>query len=136
VNEFESADGPLERALDRALARTCERPQVPKDFRRRLEAARARAGEGDLAALRSRLESEQHAQLARLESRYVRLRHRTLGTLIGTAFAAGALATLALPWMERYLGADGPRVLTVVGGAAGLAMAFLSWRAQARSDAL
>jgi hypothetical protein len=136
VNECESADGKLERALDRALGRTCQRPPVPKDFRRRFEAALVRAGEPDLSALRSRLESEQRAQLARLESRYLRLRHRTLGTLTGAAFAAGAAATLALPWMERHLGAGGPRVLTAVAGAVGLAIAFLSWRAHARSDAL
>jgi hypothetical protein len=136
VNEFESADGKLERALDRALGRTCQPPQVPKDFRRRFAAALARAAEPDLAALRSRLESEQQAQLTRLASRYVRLTHRTLGTLIGAAFATGAAATLALPWMERHLGADGPRVLTAVGGAVGLAIAFLSWRAHVRSDAL
>lgn len=136
MNEFESANDPLARALDQALGRSCEPPRPPKEFRRRLEAALARTGEADLAELRARLESEQRARLAHLESRYVRLTQRTLGTLIGAAFAAGAAATLALPWMERHLGADAPRVLTAAGGTAGLAIALLSWRAHTRSAAL
>jgi len=125
-----------ERELDRALGRTLQPPPLPKDFRPRLQAALSRAGDTELSALRSRLESERRAQLASLESRYVRLQRKTLGTMVGAAFAAGAAAALALPWLERHFGVDAPLVLTSAGAAVGLAIALLSWRAHARGDAL
>jgi hypothetical protein len=136
MSEFETPDGKLERELDRALGRTLQPPPLPKDFRRRLQAALSRAGDTDLSQLRSRLETERRAQLASLEARYVRLTRRTLGTMIGAAFAAGAAIALTLPWLERHFGADTPLVLTSVGAAVGLAIALLSWRAHARGDAI
>jgi hypothetical protein len=136
MSEFEAPDGKLQRELDRALGRTLRPPPLPQDFRRRFHAALSRAGDTDLSQLRSRLESERRAQLASLEARYVRLRRRTLGTMIGAAFAAGAAIALTLPWLERHFGADAPLVLTSVGAAMGLAIALLSWRAHARGDAL
>ena len=89
----------------------------------------------DLAELRRRFVSERRAQLASLEAQYVRLRRRTLGTMIGAAFAAGAAVTLALPWLQRHAGAKTPLVLTSGGAALGLAIAFLAWRAHARDRA-
>ena len=136
MTEFDTPGGNLERVLDRALGRTLPPPQIPKDFRRRLDAALARTGERDLAELRSRFESERHAQLANLEAQYVRLRRRTLGTMIGAAFAAGAAVALALPWLQRHVGAKAPLVLTLAGAAVGLAIAFLAWRAHARDRAV
>jgi len=136
VNESETSAGKLDRLLDRALGRVLPPPQVPKDFRRRLEAALSRAGETDLAQLRLRMESEERAQLARLEARYVRLKRRTLGTMIGAAFATGAAVSLGLPWLQRHVGAETPLVLTSAGAAVGLAIALLSWRRHARDDAL
>jgi len=133
VSEFESPHDRLDRALDRALSRTLQPPQVSRDFRRCLHAALSRAGEADLSQLRSRLESERRAHLARLEAHYLRLRRRTLGAMIGAAFAAGAAATLALPWLQRHVGAEAPLVLTSAGAAVSLAIAFLSWSAQSRS---
>ncbi|MGH8288956.1 MAG: hypothetical protein ACREV7_08000 [Steroidobacteraceae bacterium] len=136
MSEFEAPDDKLGRELDRALGRTLQPPPLSKDFRPHLQAALSRAGDTDLSELRSRLESERRAQLASLESRYLRLKRRTLGTLIGAAFAAGAVVTLTLPWLERHFGADAPLVLTSAGAALGLAIAFLSWRAHARGDTL
>ena len=136
MTEFETPDGSLERVLDRALGRALQPPRVSSDFRRRLEAARSRAGETDLSELRSRLEGERRAQLADLESRYVRLRRKTLGTLIGAAFATGTALALALPWLERHFGADAPLVLASGGAAVGLAIAFLAWHTHARARAL
>lgn len=132
MTEFESPDSTRERALDRALRRTLQPPQISRDFRRCLDAALSRAGEMDLAKLRSRLESERREHLARLEAHYVRLRRRTLGVIIGAAFAAGAAATLALPWLQRHVGEDAPLVLTSAGAVVSLAIAFLSWRAHNR----
>lgn len=136
MTEFQTPHGRLERALDRALTRTLQPPQLSRDFRRRLDAALSRAGEADLSELRARLESERRADLARLESQYVRLTRRTLGTLIGAGFAAGAAATVMLPWLQQHLGAEAPLVLKSVGVAAGLTIAFLSWRARARDGAV
>jgi hypothetical protein len=136
VTEFETPDGRLERALDRALGRSLQPPQLSRHFRQRLDAALSRAGETDLSELRSRLESERRADLARLESHYIRLKRRTLGTMIGAAFATGAAVTLALPWLQRHLGAEAPLVLTSVGAAVGLGIAFLSWHAHARDGVL
>lgn len=132
MTEFESPDGTLERALDRALRRTLQPPRVSRDFRRCLDAALSRAGEMDLPELRSRLESERREHLARLEAHYVRLTCRTLGVIIGAAFAAGAAATLALPWLQRHVGEDAPLALTSAGAVVSLAIAFLSWRAHSR----
>lgn len=136
MSEFDTPDGKLQRELDRALGRTFRPPRLSPDFRRRLEAACSRAGETDLSELRLRLESEQRSNLATLETHYVRLRRRTLGTLIGAAFAAGAAATLALPWLQRQVGAEAPLILTSVGAALGLVIAFISWHAHTRGDSL
>ncbi|HEV2441940.1 MAG TPA: hypothetical protein VGT07_05430 [Steroidobacteraceae bacterium] len=136
MSEFESPGGGFERALDRALSRTLQPPRVSRDFRRCLHAALSRAGEADLSQLRSRLESERQAHLATLEAHYVRLRRWTLAAMIGAAFAAGAAATVALPWLERHVAEQAPLVLTSAGAAVSLAIAFLSWRAYSRGGAV
>jgi hypothetical protein len=55
----------------------------------------------------------------------VRVRRGTLGTLIGVAFAAGAAATIAMPWLRAHLGAYTPLALTWGAVALGLGMVFL-----------
>ncbi len=50
------ADGPLEQALDRALARCLVPPALPQDFRQQLRAAIARSPIADHARLRAALE--------------------------------------------------------------------------------
>ena len=79
-----SGDG-LERALDRALQRNLPAPALPAGFRQRLQAAMMRSDEHNQATLSAALEREHEEQLAALQSDYVRLRQRTLGTLIGVA---------------------------------------------------
>lgn len=134
MSEFENPDARLERLLDRALSRSLPPPQLPGDFRRRLHAAMSRAAETDLAELRSRLEREQREHLATLQTRYVSLRRRTLAAMIGAAFAAGAAATVALPWLQRHVGAQAPLVLTSAAAAASLTIAYLAWRAHNRDE--
>lgn len=136
MSKLENPDARIERALDGALSRILPPPQPSGDFRRRLHAAISRAGDTDLSQLRSRLESERRAQLAMLQTRYVRLRRLTLAAMIGAAFAAGAAATVALPWLQRHVGAQAPLVLTSAAAAVSLAIAFLSWRAHNRGDLL
>jgi hypothetical protein len=117
----------LQRALDRALARSLAPPQLPVDFRQRLEAAIERSAASDHALLRAAIEREHAQQLAELHIGYVRLRRRTLGTLIGAAFAAGLLITLALPFITAHFGPNGVFVLPAAGVAVGLALSLRAW---------
>jgi hypothetical protein len=115
----------LDRALDEALGRAVGTPELPQAFRTRLNAALARTSETDLLSLREQLESERQQQLEELHADYVRVRRGTLGTLIGVAFAAGAAATIAMPWLRAHLGAYTPVALTWGAVALGLGMVFL-----------
>jgi hypothetical protein len=118
--------------LDAALARALSPPALPVDFRARLSAAIAREAELQAAnrAARPRLENEQRQRLAELEAGYLRLRRRTLGTVIGGAFAAGAAVAVAMPWLKATFGANAMLVLSVVGAAVGLAIGTASWMAR------
>lgn len=115
----------LDSALDKALGRALSSPEVPQAFRTRLNAALSRTAETDLLSLRERLESERRQQLEELEADYVRIRRGTLGTFIGVAFAAGAAATVAMPWLREHLGAYTPLAITWGAVALGLGMVFL-----------
>ena len=121
------ADEALERALDRALARCLTPPALPTDFRRQMRAAIARSATTDHARLRAAVELEHAQQLAELQSGFVRLRQRTLGGLIGGAFAAGLLITFALPWITARFGPNAVFALPAAGAAAGLALSLRSW---------
>jgi hypothetical protein len=117
----------LEQALDEALAKALVAPGLPSGFRAQLRAAVVRDASGDRAQLRAALEREHVAQLAQLQSGYVRLRQRTLGTLIGSGFAAGLAVTFALPWLKAHFGDDGVFALPAVGVAIGLALSLHAW---------
>ena len=121
------ADPALEQALDQALARSLIPPALPKDFRTQLRAAIARSPSMDHARLRAALEREHAQQLAELQSGYVRLRQRTLGGLIGGAFAAGLLTMLALPWLTSQFGPNAVFALPALGAATGLGLSLRSW---------
>ncbi len=121
------ADTPFEQALDQALARCLAPPELPQDFREQLHAAIARSPTIDRARLRAALETEHAQQLAELQSGYVRLRQRTLGGLIGGAFAAGLLITFALPWITAHFGRDAVFALPAIGAAVGLALSARAW---------
>ena len=119
----DSADG----ALDAALSRVLEPPAVTDSFRERVRAALARAADTDLADLRAQLEAERREALAQLDANYIRVRRRTLGAMIGGAFAAGASAAIALPWMTRLIGPDAPMAVAAVGAAVGIGIGVFSW---------
>lgn len=122
-------DPALDAALDAALARALLPPELPPDFRARLGAAitREAAVEAVSPQARARLEREQLERLRELEAGYLRLRRRTLGTLIGGAFAAGAAIALALPWLHATFGARTPLVLAAAGGIVGLSIGISAW---------
>jgi hypothetical protein len=120
-------DEPLERALDAALARALTAPELPAAFRQQLRAAVARSGSADRAQLRAAAEREHAAQLADMRSGFVRLRQRTLGTLIGASFAVGLLLNFALPWIKAHYGDAGVFALPAIGAAIGLALSLRAW---------
>jgi hypothetical protein len=104
------------RSLDAALAATLRPPTLPPGFERRLAQAIAPAPPADWEnAGRATLEREHREKLAELEADYVRLRRRTLGTAIGGAFAAGAAAAVAMPWLQASF--SGTTLLYALAGA-------------------
>lgn len=120
-------DGSLERALDAALARVLVAPELPAAFRQQLRSGAARSASVNHAQLRAAAEREHAAQLTAMRSGYVRLRQRTLGTLIGAAFAAGLLLNFALPWIKAHYGETGVFALPAIGAAIGLALSLHAW---------
>lgn len=126
------SDDALDRALDAALSHALAAPDLPPGFRARLQRALARATADDaagtaLARLRQRLESEQHERLSELQAGYLRLRRRSLAALVVGAFAAGASATFAMPWLVSHIGPSAPLVMSGIGALLGLTIAFGSW---------
>jgi hypothetical protein len=123
----ELQNGELDRALEAELERTLAPPKVPTQFRTNLQAALVRAADSSLSDARSRLERERRERLAELEQNYVRLKRRTLGTMIGGAFAAGASAAVVLPWVTAHLGPFGPLVIASTGAAVGIWIGVAAW---------
>jgi len=119
----------LDAALDASLARVLRPPELPAQFRTQLTAAIAREAALELAlrSARPRLEREQRERLAELDADYMRLRRRTLGSLIGGAFAAGAAVAVALPLLKAIFGPNAMLVLAGLGAVAGLAIGTASW---------
>jgi hypothetical protein len=116
------ADAALERALDAALTQLLVAPGPSSAFRERLRAAIARSDATDIGAQRAQLERELRAQMVELNSGYVRLQRRTLAAILGGAFAAGAAAMVALPWLQSQFGAGSVIAVPVVGAVVGLAI--------------
>jgi hypothetical protein len=125
MKELES--GKLDRALEAQLERTLAPPKLPTQFRAKLQAALVRAGDSSLSDARSRLERERRERFAELEQNYVRLKRRTLGTMIGGAFAAGASAAVVLPWVTAHFGPFAPLVIASTGTAIGIWIGVASW---------
>lgn len=120
----------LDGIVDAALAQAFQPPRLPHDFRTRLRAALARECQSTATEdVYARLQHEQAAALRALEASYLRMRRRTLLSLLGLAFAAGALATVALPWLMAHWGPAAFLVLPALGAIVGLGLAVhaLGW---------
>jgi hypothetical protein len=120
---------PLDAALDAALARALIAPALPSGFPMRLQAALSRQPQGADERARSRAlaQREQRERMAELDADCLRLRRRTLGTLIGGAFAAGAAVAVAFPWLQASFGANAIYVLAALGAVVGLGIGTASW---------
>jgi hypothetical protein len=131
-----STDGlePLDAALDAALARALMPPALPAGFPMRLQTALAReaVGADERALSRALAQREQRARMAELDADYLRLRRRTLGTLIGGAFAAGAAVAVAFPWLQASFGPNAVYLLAGLGALVGLGIGTASWIARMR----
>ncbi len=114
----------LERALEGALQRALRAPEVPHAFRTRLDAAVSRAAETHWVTTRQRMEKERREQLEKLQAQYVRVRRATLVTLLGSAFAAGAAAVIAMPWLRSHLGVYAPMAIAWSGVVVGVGITF------------
>ena len=117
----------IDQALDAALTRVLKTPELPADFRQQLRAAIARHPAADSATLRAQLEREHRTQLAELRCGYVRVRQRTLGSLLAAAFATGLFIALALPWLQAHFGPNGVFALPVIGAVVGIGLSLRAW---------
>ena len=133
-DEFIASEDPRAQALDRALARALDPPALPPGFQLRLQAALAResAGAGGRAAGRTHAQREQRERMAELDADYLRLRRRTLGTLIGGAFAAGAAVAAVFPWLQASFGVNAIYVLASAGALLGIGIGTASWIGRVR----
>ena len=127
MNETERSALDLDGTVDAAFARTLAPPALPVRFRAMLQEAISREADSSLADARLRLERERRETLVELERNYVRLRRQTLGTMVGGAFAAGAAAAVALPWVRAYFGAIAPLVIASTGVGVGLVITVAAW---------
>ena len=125
IDEFQ----PLDAALDAALARALVPPALPAGFPMRLQAALARQATGadERAVSRALAQREQRQRMAALDADYLQVRRRTLGTLIGGAFAAGAAVAVALPWLQASFGPNAIYVLAALGALVGIGIGTASW---------
>lgn len=124
----------LDATVDAALARALLAPALPTDFRERLRAALARAGDTEtLEMQRARLEREHRDELAALRDGYLRLRRRTLAALIGGTFALGAGVVLFLPWLSAAFGGYTVAAVSVFGGFVGFLMGVSASRVRGMS---
>jgi hypothetical protein len=134
MTDLTPPDGGLERTLDAALSRTLTPPRAPPQLRERLRAAMVQATDAKISEARRRFEREQRETQADLDQAYVRVRLRVLGTMVGGAFAAGAVAALGLPWLAERLGPLTPWVVASVGTAIGIGITLASWAVSRRGD--
>jgi hypothetical protein len=118
---------PDDEALDQALARALAPPALPTGFRERLLAALTRVGDTDLATRRSMLEREHRELLQVLHSDSIRLRWRTVGYLVGGAFAAGIAVAVAMPWIRATFGAESDLIMLLAWAGFGLLVGGVSW---------
>lgn len=118
---------PAEQALDLALARSLTPPPLPEGFRWKLMAALQQETLADLAQRRAEMEAEHRRLQQDLQQGYVRVRRDTLVVGVGVAFAAGAVATVALPWLQARTGLDASTLMPTLALAMGAATTLGVW---------
>ncbi len=117
-------DAPLPKdSLDRALAACLVAPALPDALRSRVVAAVLTEQLQSFAMRRQQLEVEHAQELVRLRKGYLLLKRETLTLVTACAFAAGACAQVALPWLHTHFDLDlavfAPLLALLIGLAAG-----------------
>ena len=107
-------------ALDRALQDAFTAPPLPIDFRMAVRDRILHERMQHLEARRHELEREHTLALEQMRQGHVRLQRDTLAMIMGVAFAAGACAHLALPWLQNLMGMDGALTLPLLAVTVGL----------------
>lgn len=117
----------IEQALDRALQRALPAPALPEGFRAKLMAALQRQAPADIAERRAALEAEHLRLQQQMQRGYVRVRRDTLAVGVAVAFASGALAATALPWLQAHTGLDAATLMPTLALAMGAATTLGVW---------
>lgn len=121
----ESAD--THPALHQALAQVLPPPALPSGFRAQLLAAVHREGLHNLAHRRQALEREHALALQQLQRGHVHLKRDTLAMVVATAFTAGTLASLALPWLQETFEFSGAVAMPLLAIAIGMMTGASVW---------
>ena len=112
-----------DRVLDLALQHALRPPPLPAGFRSQLLSAVLQETVRDVESQKRALDLEYAQSLQRLHGGHVRLQRDTLALILVVAFAAGACANLALPWLQNLLDIDtavtAPMLALVTGLGAG-----------------
>lgn len=110
MTELHHPDDLLHSALQQVLVA----PQLPANFRDNLRNRILQERLLQVELRRQELAREHARVLVQLQRGHVRMQRNTLAMVIGVAFAAGAAAHLALPWLEHTLGVDGAVSLSLL----------------------
>ena len=117
-----------DRALDLALQSALRAPALPDGFRARVLHAALQESLRDLEARKRALDVEHVQARQRLHRSYVRMSRDTLALIVVVAFAAGALANLALPWLHSAMAIDQAVSAPVLALVIGLCAGACVWR--------
>lgn len=117
--------------LEAALRAAFPPPPLPEGFQRRLRTALLRDAEVDIEARRAALQARYERERKELQQGQLRLRLHTLALVACLCFAAGALSVLALPWLQRWFGADAGLLMSSLALGLGATVGVGSWAWQA-----
>ncbi len=109
--------------LHGALQKVLAQPALPEGFRASVLATVLSDRLQEVEARRKLLELEHVRALQQLRAGHVLLQRDTLALIVAGAFAAGACANLAVPWLREAYGLDSaftmPALALLIGAAAG-----------------
>lgn len=124
-----------EAALDQALQQALAPPALPEGFRWGLMAAMQQETLADIAHRRAALQAEHQRLQQQMQRGYVRVRRDTLALGAAVAFAGGALATWALPWLQARTGLDAATLMPSLALAVGITTTLGVWWIKLRQPA-
>jgi len=121
-------DAAFAAALDAALRRELQAPDMPAGFRERLRAAIVRAPQLDHERLRRELEREQYMAMAELRAGTVRMSREVSVVLVAVIFITGFATARWLPELAQSLDLDQGQLAAIACAVA--AIGFAAWVAR------